>query len=368
MFVVFRVDASLEIGIGHVMRCLTLADALRENGAECLFVCRLHQGNLVEAIQSRGFNTEALPLGFCSIELSGDAAQEHQGWLGDSWKHDAIQTLACISDRRPDWIVVDHYAIGAQWEREISVGSRRVMVIDDLANRRHDCDLLLDQNLGRCEESYRNLLHDECQVLAGPQFALLRKEFSKIRESSLSRRQKPKLDRLLIAMGGVDKNNATGTILDAISKSSISHECQIIVVLGKHSPWIDQVRSIAMSMPWQVDIHVDTPDIAGLMAQSDFAIGGAGSTSWERCCLGLPAIQVVLASNQREIAVALQAARAAVTVEYSELASNIVMVLDSIFTNPSLIKQMSSSAAVITSGHGALRVSEYMSKVMVDEN
>ncbi len=368
MFVVFRADASLEIGTGHVMRCLTLADALRDKGVECLFVCRQHLGNMVEAIESRGFRAQVLPLGYRSEGLNGDAAGEHAGWLGESWKQDVIQTLACLKGRRADWLVVDHYAIGAEWERQTSAGAKRLMVIDDLANRPHQCDLLMDQNLGRSEASYRHLVPDACRVLAGPRYALLRKEFSVLRDRSLARRQTPKLGRLQIAVGGVDKDNATGAILNALIGSGIPNGCRVTVVLGKHCPWIDDVRRIASSLPWPVDIHVDTLDMAGLMAASDLAIGGAGSTSWERCCLGVPSIQVVLASNQREIAVALQAAGAAITVEVAAIASTIGTVLASIFTNPSLIGEMSTAAAAITSGQGALQVSEHMLRVMADEN
>lgn len=368
MFVVFRADASLEIGTGHVMRCLTLADSLREMGAECLFVCRRHPGNLVETIESRGFRVQALPLGSSGEGCNGDAADEHAGWLGESWKLDATQTLASMDGHRADWVVVDHYAIGAKWERHVSTGAKRLMVIDDLANRSHRCDLLVDQNLGRTETSYRQLVPAACRVLSGPRYALLRKEFPALRESSLARRQRPKLGRLLIAMGGVDKDNSTGAVLSALVGSGMPSECLVTVVLGKHCPWIEDIRSVASSLPWEVDIHVDTPDMAGLMAASDLAIGGAGSTSWERCCLGVPSIQVVLASNQQEIAAALQAAGAAITVEVSVLASTIGTVLASICKDPSLIGEMSAAAATVTSGQGVLEVRGHMLRNMADEN
>ena len=368
MFVVFRADASLEIGTGHVMRCLTLADALRERGVDCLFVCRRHPGNLIEAIESRGFRVEALPIAVGGEGGDGDAAAEHAGWLGAPWKLDAAQTRAGMNNRRADWLVVDHYAIGAQWERQIEASASHLMVIDDLANRPHFCDLLMDQNLGRTEESYQRLVPAACRVFAGAEYALLRKEFPALREKSLARRQPPKIRQLLIAMGGVDKDNATGAILETLSRNGVPKDCSVTVVLGKHCPWIDEVKHLASTLPSHIDVHVDTPDMAKLMADSDLAIGGAGSTSWERCCLGVPSIQVVLASNQSEIAAALQAAGAAITVDAATLESAMAEVLGRIFSTPSLIGEMSRAAAKVTSGQGVATVTGYMLRVVADEN
>lgn len=368
MLVVFRADASLEIGTGHVMRCLTLADALRAKGAECRFVCRQHPGNLAEAIESRGFLVDMLPVVASFDRRDVDASGEHAGWLGDSLEQDALQTRACMRGRVADWLVIDHYAISEPWERQIDGSAKRLMVIDDLANRLHQCDLLMDQNLGRNEESYRHLVPGACRIFAGPKYALLRNEFPMQRAHSLARRQHPRLGRLLIAMGGVDKDNATGTILKALAGAGLPADCCISVVLGRHCPWIDEVNQLASDLPWQTDIHVDAQNMAVLMADSDLAIGGAGSTSWERCCLGVPSIQVVLASNQREIAAALQAAGAAITVELSELAGSLAKVIARVCESSVVIGAMSMAAAGVTTGRGATLVSDYMLRVTADEN
>jgi UDP-4-amino-4,6-dideoxy-N-acetyl-beta-L-altrosamine N-acetyltransferase len=180
------------------------------------------------------------------------------------------------------------------------------MVIDDLADRPHDCDLLLDQNLGRKSSDYSGLVPQSCQTLIGPQYALLRPEFAELRPYSLARRMFPQLRRLLIAMGGVDKDNATGKVLEALKGCSLPEEFCIKVVMGPYAPWLRQVRDQASQLPWNTEVLVNVRGMAGLMADSDLAIGAAGTTAWERCCLGLPTLTLVLAENQRGVATSLE--------------------------------------------------------------
>ena len=208
MNIIFRTDASLDIGTGHFMRCLTLADALRERGAECRFVCREHAGNLLDVIRQRGFEAYGLPLGdavTAKSDVSDNLLPLHAAWLGADWASDAEQTLAAIGDTKFDWLIVDHYALDARWEHRLRCSCHRLMVIDDLADRVHDCDLLLDQNLGRTAADYKERVPATCTVLAGAQYALLRPEFAALRAYSLERRAHPKLKRLLITMGGVEQ-------------------------------------------------------------------------------------------------------------------------------------------------------------------
>ena len=302
--ILFRVDASLHIGTGHVMRCLTLAKALKAQAAACLFICRAHEGNLIDYIKAQGF--EARPLPF--EPSTGDS---HAGWLGCDWQTDAAQTRAAIGDARFDWLIVDHYALDMGWETEMRPVYEHLMVIDDLADRPHACDLLLDQNLGREAADYHALLKPECTTLLGPEFALLRPEFAEWRAQSLRRRAaNPRLKTLLITMGGVDQHNVTGQILTALKGCSLPDDVQIRVIMGPHAPWLAAVRAEAKTMPWPTQVLVGVSNMAELMAGSDLAIGAAGSTSWERCCLGLPTLALVLADNQIEAAQHLEKASA----------------------------------------------------------
>jgi UDP-2,4-diacetamido-2,4,6-trideoxy-beta-L-altropyranose hydrolase len=309
--VAFRADASLEIGSGHVMRCLTLADALQAQGAQCHFLCREHPGHLCELIEARGYPVHRLPQEARDTNTAVTSVTEpkldHAHWLGASWDEDAAACLPLLAELAPAWLVVDHYALDHRWETAVLdglSGSRpRLLVIDDLADRRHIADLLLDQNLGRQAEDYRGLVPEGCQVLAGPRYALLRPEFREWREASLSRRaREPGLRRLLINLGGVDKDNVTGQVLDALITCDLPENLQISVVMGASAPWRESVTAQARTMPWPTEVVANVSDMARRMAEADLAIGAAGSTSWERCCLGLPTLMVVLADNQKEVA------------------------------------------------------------------
>ncbi len=347
--VVFRTDASLQIGTGHVMRCLTLANALKAKGIECVFICRAQKGNLIDFIRDNGFVVKTLPIG------EKTTAGSYAGWLGVTWEEDATQTLLAMHNLTVDWLIIDHYALDARWETLMRPHCAKLMVIDDLADRPHDCDLLLDQNLGREPSDYTDLVPVDCQLCVGPRFALLRPEFAEARAHSLARRANPRLENLLITMGGVDQNNATGAVLDALVKCTLPEDLQITVVMGPHAPWLSDVQKSANDMPWKTVVKVGVKDMAQLMSDSDLAIGAAGSTSWERCCLGLPSLMLVLAENQSAIAQALQDHGAA---------SMINMGADGALPIPSsnALAELSHAASMLVDGQGATHVLEAMER------
>lgn len=359
MNIAFRTDASIQIGTGHVMRCLTLATELQQRGHDCRFICREHPGHLADFIAGKGFAVDLLPPSAPDTDTSVLSWNDHAPWLGVSWQQDAIQTKNLLKDRPIDWLIVDHYALDAGWEQQLSAATRQIMVIDDLADRAHQCDLLLDQTYGRSTEDYQSLTPNHCELLCGSQFALLRPEFAQWRMYSLQRRQQPKLKELLVNMGGVDKDNITGQVLDALYKSELPLDCRIIVVMGTTAPWLKQVKQQAETMPWHTEVKVGVSNMAQLMTESDLAIGAAGATSWERCCLGLPTIMVVLARNQHTIAEMLQqAGAAAVAPVIPQLAPS----LNHLLTSPTSLLQMSNLAAEISDGQGCLQVCHFLEK------
>lgn len=365
MRVVFRVDASTQIGSGHTMRCLTLADALRKSGAQCHFICREHSGHLLGVIRQNGFAVTVLPLEsplagklFFSEHLGGPA---HASWLGCDWQSDAEQSVAILAALQPDWLVVDHYGLDLRWEAALRPHCGRLMVIDDLADRPHECDLLLDQNLGRQREHYAHLVPPHCKVMAGPRYALLRPEFAALRAYSLRRRQKSAVRHVLVTMGGVDQPNATCQVLRALKGCGLPDNCRISVVMGQQAQWLQQVQEEAQSMPRPTEVLVNISDMAQRMADSDFAIGAAGSTSWERCCLGLPTLMVVLADNQRAIAEAIQGAGAAKTMSTACIAPIVSEVFSGVVANGRTLQEMSCAAASIVDGLGAVRIVSYLS-------
>lgn len=362
MHVVFRADASLQIGTGHVMRCLTLADALAAKGANCQFICRRHDGNLIDFIQAKGYATHVLPMALdAGVDVAGGGVPQlandlsHGAWLGTSQEQDAKACAAILAKQQPEWLIVDHYALDARWEKALKPYYRKLMAIDDLADREHICDLLLDQTFGRDAVDYRPLVPQHCNLLCGSQYALLRPEFAALRPYSLQRRANPQLRQLLITMGGVDKDNVTGKVLEALHTCPLPEDCRITVILGATAPWLEQVNSQAQAMPWPTQVLVGVNNMAQLMADSDLAIGAAGATSWERCCLGLPCIALLLAANQLLILSKLERLGAVVTVDLKgqmdELRRAIIDINSSY-----LLQQMSKKAASVVDGMGAPRI------------
>lgn len=377
MQVAFRTDASLQIGSGHVMRCLTLADALRARGAHCCFICREHVGHLIATIQQRGYEVNVLPApvqqaqdGIKNIvstvpstQTSGQTELAHTEWLGSTWQADAAESTAALANLQLDWLVVDHYALDQRWEEALAPHYKKLLVIDDLADRKHRSDLLLDQNLGRQTQDYASLVPTCCLLLIGPNYALLRPEFAVLRAYSLQRRQsQPSLRRLLITLGGVDQPNATGQVLQALKTSALPDGCRITVVMGLTAPWLSNVQLLATEMPWPTDVVSNVNNMAQLMADSDLAIGAAGSTSWERCCLGLPTLMVVLADNQNTGARALDTSRAARLVgAVSDIATQLPSIICGLIATYSM-SEMSVAASAITDGLGVSSALHAMEK------
>lgn len=264
-----------------------------------VFLSRSLPGQLGSLINDRGHELRV---------LSGKLAD------GDvfDWKADAQLTADTLCEFRANWLVVDHYSIDAGWERAVRPAGCKVLVIDDLVDRLHDCDVLLDQNLGRSGSEYQMLVPVECSLLAGPRFALLRPQFSEQRPNSLRDRRDRPFEHLLVAMGGTDGSNATEAILDALKELPLPSKFRVTVVLGSGAPWLEKVRAVAATMPWPVSVEADVKDMAGLLAGADIAVGAGGGSALERCCLGLPSLLLIIADNQNYPAAALDKSGAAI--------------------------------------------------------
>ena len=347
MKVAFRVDASLNMGTGHVMRCLTLAQVLKENGANVEFICRKHEGNLIVKIRSSGFVVHELKV-FEETEVDTKLAHSH--WLGATQQQDADDCIDILKAEKSNWLIVDHYALDSQWQKRLKPYYEKLMVIDDLADRKHQCDILLDQTFGRQKKDYSALTPEDCKLLLGSQYALLRPEFAKWRAYSLKRRNNPKFKRLLVNMGGVDVDNITESVLDELKICNLPSDLKITVVMGGLAPHIESVKSKAITLPYKTEVKVDVGNMAEIMANSDIAIGAAGSTTWERCCLGLSTIQIVTAKNQQFSAQTL--ARQNIVKLVNKI-KEVVYLLESAFK---WIENISSSALEVCDGMGSYKV------------
>ncbi len=298
--VAFRADASVEIGSGHVMRCLTLAGALRAKGADCRFITRDLPGNLIARIGAEGYPVTALPPPAPGTRRE-PAPPTFAHWAGVPHAQDATETLAALADRA-NWLVVDHYALDARWERAACPPGTRLLVIDDLADRAHDCDMLLDQTLGRNNAEYDALLPPRTRRLIGPEYALLRPGFATRRPASLKRRADGRLTHLLVLMGGMDAENTVSDVLAGLAAGPLPPGARVTVVLGSSAPHLAAVRDLAARMPFSVDIRVNVTDMPALMQETDFAISASGLISYELICMGVPSLLVPVSDIQEKVA------------------------------------------------------------------
>ena len=283
------------------MRCLTLAELLRQTGAEVAFACRTHLGNLIGLLLQKGFTVYQLPLE--SSEHNGRTSsklrvtvEDYSDWLGCSQDQDSQATLKAIGKTQFDWLIVDHYGLDEYWERQLRTTTQKLMVIDDLANRTHDCDLLLDQNyFMNATSRYDNLIPPSSIRLLGPKYALLRPEFADARKQLRTR--SAKIQRVFVFFGGIDNDNITGLTLEALSDPSLRH-LEADVVIGMNNPHKAKIEAQVSQRPRTL-LHVQVSNMAALLARADLALGAGGATTWERICVGIPSIVFSLAENQR---------------------------------------------------------------------
>jgi len=357
MRVLIRADASETIGTGHLMRCLALADRLRRQGAKITFACAKIPADLAHRITAGGFKY---------LDVSSPTTPMWTGGPEDVL--DIAAQLADLAATRQattgvfDWVIVDHYGLDARWEEETRTWARRLLVLDDLANRPHDCDLLLDQNPGdERHRRYQELSPRHAALLAGPRFALLRSDFAAMRAACSPRAGA--IGRVFVMFGGSDPTRETAKAIEAL-RSVPRVGKAIDVVVGTANPLAAYLRDACARDP-RMRFHCGAPNIAELMASADLALGACGTSAWERCAVFLPAIVVAVADNQREIASGLARAGAAefagwhADVTMTDLA-NVLLALDS---SPARVKSLSERAGVLVDGRGADRVATAMEEL-----
>lgn len=271
----FAPNAGAGIGGGHVLRCLSLATALAREGVEITFAAPDPAPRLVER--------------FAETAVDVSVAPDFETVL---WEAEAL---------RPDAVVLDHYGWGAAEEAQLAPFSRCVMVLDDLADRAHVCDLLLDPGHGRLEDDYAGRVPPYARLLLGPDYALLRPAFAARRESAFAP-VRAEVERVFVSFGLSDVDRIAARAVVLIQR--IFPKAQLDVALAVDALSLPELRARAEGDP-SLHLHVDARDVAGLIAAADVAVGAGGSATWERCCLGAPTLAVVVAENQRALIDAL---------------------------------------------------------------
>ncbi|MBR3721493.1 MAG: UDP-2,4-diacetamido-2,4,6-trideoxy-beta-L-altropyranose hydrolase [Selenomonadaceae bacterium] len=293
MNTVFRADASIHIGSGHVMRCLTFAARMNHfKPAEIYFVSRDLPGNLNDKIVDAGYHLLVLPRQEPKESLTGYAA-----WLTVLKEQDATETIDVLKRiGTVDRLVIDSYAIDETWERMLRPYVGEIFVIDDLANRRHDCDVLLDYGLlPDKEEKYRQLVPKHCRLLLGVKYAPFRSEFIEA-QKTLSP-PKANIKNILIFYGGADATNETQKALDALRQISMS-DLQAQVIVGSSNPHKESIKKYCAGHN-RLNCHEQVGNMAEFMSLADVFICAGGTTLMEAWYMRLPTIVTVVAENQR---------------------------------------------------------------------
>ncbi|GAA0454018.1 UDP-2,4-diacetamido-2,4,6-trideoxy-beta-L-altropyranose hydrolase [Alkalibacillus silvisoli] len=322
MNVVFRTDASRQIGTGHVMRSLTLAEHLKKQGASVTFICSCLRGHLIDLIKGYGFQCQSITPSYDLFE-------------------DANQTKRLIEKELVDWLIVDHYSLDSKWEKVLRPYTERIMVIDDLADREHDCDLLLDYQIGSNHHlHYESLVPKDAVKLLGLKFLLLRPEFIEARKSVKIRQS---VNRLLVSFGGSDKTGESVKVLRALEQ--LSHAVTVDVVIGQDHPfkhWIEEWCAKRSN----ITCHVSIDYISQLMAKADLAIGAGGTTTYERAYLGLPALVIETANNQTGVIQSAEKLGFVQSLGTSETVttSQITTMIDQLISLPENVHHMSRNA------------------------
>ncbi|SFC96257.1 UDP-2,4-diacetamido-2,4,6-trideoxy-beta-L-altropyranose hydrolase [Thiohalospira halophila DSM 15071] len=360
MKVAIRVDASATIGTGHLVRCRTLANALQARGASVQFIGRAHAGHGLDGLQEEGFTAAALPAP--NKAAAAAASEDYAHWLGVSQEQDAKETIAAL-EGSPDWLVVDHYGLDAEWEKRLRPHTGQILAIDDLANRAHDCDALVDQNYSpTAGNRYTDLVPPDTTQLLGPTYALLRPEYAEERQKR--RPHGGVMERIFVFFGGTDPDNLTGRALSALS-DPVFTDVAVDVVVGPNNPHREELEAQAGARPG-ITLHPPRPHLADLMAAADLAIGAGGTTTWERFCVGLPALVVSIADNQRPACEALAADDLIAYLGHHDqvTAAGLREAVQALRGNPEHLRQLAEAGRRTVDGAGTQRVVDHLTRTL----
>jgi UDP-2,4-diacetamido-2,4,6-trideoxy-beta-L-altropyranose hydrolase len=333
--IIVRADASEQIGSGHLMRCLALAQAWQDTGGAAVFASAMGSPGTELRLRTEGLETVQLPVEPGSAE-------------------DAARTIALAREIGASWIVADGYHFGADYQRAVKDAGLKLLFIDDNGHAVSYCaDIVLNQNL----HAHAGLYEDrdaDTQLLLGPRYALLRREFLQWRGWQ---REFPAVARkLLVTMGGGDFENVTSNIIGALPQIGVEG-LEIVVVVGENNSHYEQLEAAASNSPVLVRLANSVSNMSELMVWADVVIASGGSTNWELAFLGVPSCVIVVANNQLQIAEALEAQGIVINmgwfskVDESKLAESVENLLKSKVAR----KDMSRRGRFLVDGHGSRR-------------
>lgn len=345
-----RADSAEHIGTGHIMRCLTLAKLLYKRGVSITFISKPHKGHCLDEVRAAGFKVIELPVTE-PAKYEGSWCP-HAKWLGGTELNDAEMSLAALQQvtlSERVIVVVDHFSLTSQWHDTVKEAlNAKVVVIDGLADRALQCDVLIDPNLVLdAQKKWGGKIPKSTRLMIGPEYFPLRGEFTQI--SPILRKS---VKRVFVCFGGMDKDNATLFVCELLAKwnEKLDDPVSVDVVIGKHHPHKQAI--ITFCGKQDIELHVQASNISSLMSQADLAIGGGGTISWERCMMALPTVILTIAQNQVAQAIALEAKGAVVYVgdfntkceNLKEVEERVINVLEDLRCSPDKLNEMSAKA------------------------
>lgn len=336
---VFRTDSGNGIGWGHTMRCFALAQKFKEKNHHVSFIVRKHPNNISDLLKEQDFDIFYL---------------KEKNYY---WKNDALQTKKIIERiGNVDWLIVDNYRLDIRWEKFLKSYVKKLMIIDDMTLRIHECDLLLDQNYYKNSKIYNKFIPKKCKLLIGPKFALLRKDFYQKRKKLKARNGQ--INKILVSLGGTDNTNETIKIMNGINElnnKKINVDLLMTNSNKKHTKFQKTFSKFS-----NITIHHKNFNMAELMKQADLSIGAGGSSTWERCCLGLPSIVSITAKNQIQLTKEMEKKGCIINLGMSKkiLSKNYTDTINNL--NKSALSQMSKNGLKLVDGKGTSRVTKEM--------
>lgn len=334
--VLFRFDAGPEIGGGHAMRCATLEAAFRAAGWRAL--------RLVSQETADHLHLESEDPTVVILDADDGAGEA-----------DAVAAQGICGDL----LVVDHYGRDRSFETPARRFAKKILVIDDLADRIHDCDWLLDATPGRTVEDYQGKVPQTAALLLGPKYALIRRQFRQFRVPAAEKRAATSTNtptRILISCGLIDSANATELALAALAQAKL--DADVDVVLGPNAAHLKAIERRAQQADDRISLHVDSAHISALMTNADLCIGAGGTTTWERCCVGLPSLVIGVADNQRPNAAALGKAAVAEVAGWIGALSEQALseTITRLWNDRARRQEMAEKGMTLVDGRGAERV------------
>ena len=340
-----RVDSSTKIGYGHLIRCLALADTLKKS-FKINFICTNLNGNLISQICKKKFEVFRFNTKSQRINV----------------KKDAEKTISIIKKHRnkKSLLILDSYILSQEWENRVKPYVKRLIVIDDLMDRKHSCDLIIDQNLHTQMNSlYTKSVPKNCVKLLGPDYAILRNQF--IAQRKYAKIRSLPIKNILVSFGGTDNENHTLHALTSLKK--LNSNVDVNVVTGTANIGKKIIKNFCKKN-FNYNYFEQVENMAKLMQVADLCIGSSGTTTWERCCVGLPAIAIVASNDQKDIASAVSKNKCIINLGKIKKSDNVNYVRLMKNLKNSELQNMSRNCMKLVDGKGAARISKYIFSMM----